>query len=133
MGDGRAKGTGAPRPRVSDAHNVLRHVEVGMYSAFSHRPPERESACRAEAMNAPAVDGPMTAVRRRRDSRAQLEAYFNAAPELLGAIVDVLDVRTAFPRLSGIIQENPAPHDAPAIVVRRRWTADRSGGDRRFP
>jgi hypothetical protein len=48
----------------------------------------------------------MAAVRRLRASGAgQLDAYFNAAPELLGAIVDVLDVGTAFPRLSGIVQK----------------------------
>jgi transcriptional regulator with PAS, ATPase and Fis domain len=83
-----------------------------MYSALSHRPPERTSARGVEAVNAPAVEGPMTAVRRLRAIRTgQLDAYFNAAPELLGAIVDVLDVRTAFPRLSGIVQKM-LPHDA---------------------
>src|SRR4029450_2911387 len=60
----------------------------------------------------PPVDGPITAVRPRCGIRAgQLHAYFNAAPELLGAIVDVLDVRTAFPRLSAIVQK-VLPHDA---------------------
>ena len=54
----------------------------------------------------------MSAVRHLSGIRAgQLDAYFNVAPELLGAVVDELDVRTAFPRLSGIIQKM-LPHDA---------------------
>jgi DNA-binding NtrC family response regulator len=76
------------------------------------RPPEQVSALRAEALNAPAEDGLMTAARHRGTVKAgQLDASFNAAPELLDAIVDVLDVRTAFPRLSGIVQK-VLPHDA---------------------
>jgi transcriptional regulator with PAS, ATPase and Fis domain len=54
----------------------------------------------------------MTAVRRLRGIRAgQHDVYFNGAPELLGAIVDVLDVPTAFQRLSGIVGKM-LPHDA---------------------
>jgi hypothetical protein len=56
------------------------------------RPPEQVSALRAEALNAPAEDGLMTAARHRGTVKAgQLDASFNAAPELLDAIVDVLD------------------------------------------
>jgi transcriptional regulator with GAF, ATPase, and Fis domain len=81
-----------------------------MYSTLSNRAPKRASAPRSE--DPPPVDGPITAVRPRCGIRAgQLHAYFNAAPELLGAIVDVLDVRTAFPRLSAIVQK-VLPHDA---------------------
>jgi DNA-binding NtrC family response regulator len=83
-----------------------------MDSALSDRPPERASARRAEAVNAPAEEGSISAVRHVYGTRAgRLDAYFNAAPELLGAIVDVLDVRTAFPRLSAIVQK-VLPHDA---------------------
>ena len=83
-----------------------------MYSALSHRPPERAWTRCAEVVNAPAMDGRMTAVSRLRGITAgQFDAYFNAAPELLGAIVDVLDVPTAFQRLSGIARKI-LPHDA---------------------
>jgi DNA-binding NtrC family response regulator len=83
-----------------------------MDSALSDRPPERASARRAEAVNAPAEEGSISAVRHVYGTQAgRLDAYFNAAPELLGAIVDVLDVRTAFPRLSAIVQK-VLPHDA---------------------
>jgi DNA-binding NtrC family response regulator len=81
-----------------------------MYSALSDRSPERASARRAAEL--PAGEGPMISVKRLRGIRAgQLDAYFNAAPELLGASIDVLDIRTAFPRLSGIVQKM-LPHDA---------------------
>ena len=60
-----------------------------MYSAGPDRSFERAAARRAE----------------------HFDAYFNAAPELLGAIVDVLDIRAAVPRLSEIVQK-VLPHDA---------------------
>ena len=50
----------------------------------------------------------MIAVRRLGSPGAgPLHVYFNAAAELLGAIVEVLDLHTAFPRLSGIVELMP--------------------------
>jgi transcriptional regulator with PAS, ATPase and Fis domain len=67
---------------------------------------------RVEALNMAAAEGSTAAVGRLHGASAgQLEAYFAAAPELLRATVDVLDIRTALPRLSRIVQK-VLPHDA---------------------
>ena len=47
----------------------------------------------------------MTAIRRLRASQAGQLRLFQRRGEATRAIVDVLDVRNAFPRLSGIVQQ----------------------------